>query len=339
MKHETVALLKRVTTLSFVSLAGVIGSVFWHAYPSTEAVRLRNSLLIDTPAVTFFDWTPQDVPASFKLERLPIPEPMLSAARMVAAKTNGTDLDVARALTAHLMIHATKGGRIDSFDVSETYRTILASGAGYCSDIIDSYIALAQAAGLFVRPWAFSFDGFGGRGHIVVEIFDRQRDRWVMLDVFNNVQPLDRKTGTPVSVSEFREAFAKSKENIIFSQIGSGRQEFKTYKKLEDYYFSGINQWYFWNGNNVISRADSQVVQLAENIREELAELASISVDRFPGIIPLRTSKNRNSLRQMEEIKRFLFISLMVSCFLFIIGAVSTFLLIMNLLASFAKKS
>lgn len=317
MTRGPMAVLKRVTVLSLVSLAAVVGSVLWHAYPSSEAVRLRNALLIDMPAVAFVDWTPQNVPASFKLEKLPVPEPMLSAARAVAAKTNGTDLEVARALTAHLIIHATKGGRIDSFDVSETYRTILASGTGYCSDIIDSYIALAQAAGLFVRPWAFSFDGFGGLGHIVVEIFDRQLDRWVMLDVFNNVQPLDRRTGQPVSVSEFRDTFVRSRENIVFSPIGPGRQEFKNYEKLEEYYYSGIDQWYFWNGNNVIDRANSPIVRIAENFREELAELMSISVERFPKIIPLRSSKNRSALRQMEDLRRFLMLSLFVGGALF----------------------
>src|SRR3712207_6947241 len=45
-----------------------------------------------------------------------------------------------------------------------TYEVIRNTGRGYCGDYADVYTALALAAGLSVRSWAFSFDGFGGRG-------------------------------------------------------------------------------------------------------------------------------------------------------------------------------
>ena len=321
MKPELLAVLRKATALSLVALVVVTGSVLWHAFPSSEAVRLRNSLLIENAPVASLDWTPQNVPSDFKMETLPVPESMRSAARMVAAQTNGTDLDVARALTAHLMVYAINGGRINSFDVSETYKTIVTSGAGYCSDIIDSFIALAQADGIFVRPWAFSFDGFGGLGHIVVEIYDRQRGKWIMLDVFNDVLPLDRQSGQPLSVSEFRSAFMKNSENIVFSPIGPGRQEFPIYKKLIEYYSAGIDQWYFWNGNNVFGRADNWIVKSAEVVGEEAAELASIAVQRFPGIVPIRSASNRNALQAMEYTRRFLMVAAIMDA-VFMVGIV-----------------
>jgi hypothetical protein len=49
-----------------------------------------------------------------------------------------------------------------------------------------SFTGLAIAAGIPVRAWAFSFDGFGGHGHVWVEIWNRQLERWQLLDVFNN---------------------------------------------------------------------------------------------------------------------------------------------------------
>ena len=69
------------------------------------------------------------------------------------------------------------------------------------------HTALAHASGLAVRPWAFSFDGLGGHGHIVVEVFDRQRGRWIMLDIFNNVIPVDRRSGQPPQCPTRRHRF------------------------------------------------------------------------------------------------------------------------------------
>jgi hypothetical protein len=310
MKVAPLTVLRASTLLTLISLVAVVGIVLWHAYPSSEAVRLRNALLMQADPSALSDWTPKNVPASFKLERLPVPELMLSAARRAAAATDGTDLAVARALTAHLMEHATKGGRIDSFDVAQTYKTIVASGAGYCSDVIDSYIALAQAVGLFVRPWAFSFDGFGGLGHIVIEIYDRQSARWIMLDVFNNVLPVDANKNTPLSVREFIAAFSVDSRAVLFLPIGSGRKEFAIYEKLVEYYRSGIGDWYFWNGNNVFGRADHWVIRAAELLGEGPAELASLALHKFPEIIPIATTSNRAHIQYMKSIEMWLLISL-----------------------------
>ena len=54
---------------------------------------------------------------------------------------------------------------------------------------------LAGAAGLTAREWGFSFDGFGGHGHALVEVYDRGLSKWVFLDVYNNIQALDAATG------------------------------------------------------------------------------------------------------------------------------------------------
>jgi hypothetical protein len=292
-----------------VALIVVVAAVLSFAFPSSEAVRLRNALLLESAPPLDASWTPDKMPPSFRAEQHPMPEPILSDARAVASRTSGRDFDVASALVGHLLTHATQGGRIDSYDVAKTYQTLMANGRGYCADIIDSFIALSHAVGIPVRPWAFSFDGLGGQGHIVVEIFDRQRNRWVMLDVFNDVLPHD-EAGEPLSAMEFRDRFLVDPNRIRFVPIGPWRQEFSVYEKLVDYYVRGINQWYFWNGNNVIDRYDHWLIRAAGLVTEELAEMAAIAVDRSPHIVPVPSAENAINVARLERVRVWLLVAL-----------------------------
>lgn len=290
-------------------LLTVVGTVLWRAYPSTEAVRLRNALLLAEPQARL-DWSPSEVPSSFLLERLPMPAPIATAARAIAATAGGDDLSLARALAAHLNTHAVNGGQIRSLDVAEIYREIVEKGNGYCADIVDAYIALAHAAGLFVRPWAFSFDGFGGHGHINVEVFDRGRNAWVMLDVFNNVLATDRLTGRPLSVAEFRAAFGADRNSVVFVPIAAGRQRIPIYEKLIDYYARGYDQWYLWNGNNVVGRTSGPFVGSAARIWEPAAELLSVWQGRYPRVVPIASASNLTMLQSMRSLRTTLIASL-----------------------------
>lgn len=289
----------------------VIGSILVRASPSSEAVRLRNALLLQEQSDVALDWTPREVPASFLVEKLQVPVRITVAAKTIASTIGSKDdLTLARALAAHLNSHALKGGRIRSLDVAEIYRTIIEDGNGYCADIVDAYVALAHAAGLFVRPWAFSFDGYGGLGHINVEVFDRSRNAWVLLDVFNNVMPTERESGRPLSVIEFRAAFEKDPESVKFVPIAEGRQRIPIYSKLVDYYARGHDQWYLWSGNNVMSRTDSPLIKAAERIGEPLAEAVSIWQGRYPRIHPIASTTNHALLESMHDLRVKLLVSL-----------------------------
>ena len=295
--------------VSAAALIVVIAVVLSFAFPSSEAVRLRNALLLESVHPLDASWTPDKMPPSFRAERHAVPEPILSDARAVASRTSGGDFEVASALVGHLLTHATKGGRIDSYDVAKTYQVLMSDGHGYCADIIDAFIALSHAVGIPVRPWAFSFDGLGGQGHIVVEIFDRQRHRWVMLDVFNDVLPRD-EAGEPLSAMEFRDRFLADPSRVRFVPIGPWRQEFSVYQKLVDYYSRGINQWYLWNGNNVVDRYDHWLVRAAGVVAEELAELAAIAVDRSPHIVPVPSAENAINVARLERVRVWLLVAL-----------------------------
>jgi hypothetical protein len=289
---------------TLAALLGLVAFVLFHAVPSSEAVRLRNSLLILPADPSVGEWTPEDAPATFLFERRPVPDAITAAAQEVLKGVTGSDLDKARALSAHLTVRLQDKGPIQSLDLAHTYRAIMEEGQGYCSDIIDAYMALMHAAGLPVRPWAFSFDGFGGHGHIVVEVYTRDTQRWVMLDVFNNVMPLAARSGETMSARQFVEAFRTDESSVKFVPIGPGRPGYRYDDKLRAYYRWGIDEWYLWNGNNVVSRAANHAfVGWLADIAEPLGELASIAFGDFPKIVPLKSSTNNAQVEHMLQLR------------------------------------
>src|SRR5688500_17703051 len=134
-----------------------------------EGVRLRNALLLQPSTAADFDWTPAHVPRGFAIERR-APTPLFR--QVVDCLDIGalSDWDKARALSAHLTERAQDKGPIQS-DLATTYRGIR-EGYGHCADFAKVYLALAHAAGVFVRQWAFTHNGFGGNGHVLTEVWD-----------------------------------------------------------------------------------------------------------------------------------------------------------------------
>ncbi len=312
--------------LTLAALLTLIVYVLMQAFPSTEAVRLRNSLLITAADPRAGDWRPENTPRGFLTETLPIPASIASVARKATLNAAASDLDKARLLAGHLLRHIRDGGQIRSLDIEATYRAIIEDGRGYCADIIDAYVALALAAGIAVRHWGFSFDGFGGHGHTVAEIFDRNLRRWVMLDVYNNVMPLSA-SGEPLSVREFVPLFKSREAEVTFVAIAPGRRVYSVEEKLRAYYRDGLDQWYLWNGNNIVSRGRSNtVVWSLGAIFEPLGELAAISAGLFPQIVPLASPTNAVYVERMFALRAQL-LSIVAVC------AVLTLLLIGQLVS------
>ena len=162
--------------------------------------------------------------------------------------------------------------------------------------------------GFFIRS--------SGWGHILVEIYDRQRARWIMLDVFNNVLALDAKTGEPLGAMQFRVKFLTDHDSIRFVPIGPGRPQFIHYHKLVEYYDDGINQWYLWNGNNVVGRSDHWLVRVAGHVGEPIAELASIALGHSPHIVPVSSAQNDVDIVRLKRIRAWLIAALVVASLL-----------------------
>jgi hypothetical protein len=289
---------------TLAALLALVGYVLSQAFPSSEAVRLRNALLMASADARVGEWSPDKPPSTFLKESMAVPAPIVASARKVLEAPLDSDVDKARALASHLLVNVRDTGPVQSLEIEKTYRAIVEEGRGYCADIIRAYMALALAGGLPVRSWAFSFDGFGGHGHIVAEIYDRGAQQWVMLDVFNNVMPVSADAAAPMSARDFIAAFRAREADIKFVPIGPGRAGFVYDEKLRDYYRRGVDAWYLWDGNNVVSRGRGHaIVGWLGAVAEPLGELASIALGDFPRIVPLATATNGVYIERMHSLR------------------------------------
>jgi hypothetical protein len=286
--------------LNVLALGGVLGYLIRGAFPATEAVRLRNAFLLAPGAQDDFSWTPDRVPANFRLERRPASDEFVAVVRGLGLDPGEDDWRKALALAAHLTEGTRDTGPILS-DLHTTYRRIRA-GDGYCADFVKVYLALAHAAGLVARQWGFSFDGFGGHGHTFVEVFDRRRNKWLFLDVHNNFHVLD-KDGEPVGALELRGLLAGGGAPR-FQPNGPGRPGFPVAAKALDYYRRGLDEWYLWGGNAVFSSDASPLVRSAYRLSGALGRVASMLLDLQPSVHVLRTEANRPRVEALARLRR-----------------------------------
>ena len=218
-------------------------------------------------------------------------QPFAAVVEQLGLARAGSDWERGRLIAAHL-VAAAKTGNAARADLAGTYRKILA-GEGYCADFTTTFIAIARAAGLFAREWAFSFDGFGGHGHALVELWSRDQQRWLLLDVFNNWAPLDAASGEPMSAAEFRSRLQGGRQSSVkVERLGPGRFGFRDEEALWAYYGAGADQWYLWWGNAVYAYDGSLVNRLFSPLSRSLEQLAAVAVGTHPRVMAIASSSN-----------------------------------------------
>jgi len=238
-----------------------------HLVSGTELVRLRNALSLGADVQEAQIWSPPHVPADFRQETVP-PDPYFVA---IATKLELATLpdDWARgvAIGRHLLGSAPvlNGGAVKS-DLKGTYRAIVERGDGYCGDFVRVFTAIANAAGMTVRPWAFSFDGFGGHGHIWVEVWNRQQQRWQLFSAFMNYYYVDGNE-EPLSALTLRSALIGRSPGLQLRPLHPGaRPSYVVEAKAWDYLRRGVNEWYLPWGNNVFTQDNAWAVRAFSGI-------------------------------------------------------------------------
>jgi hypothetical protein len=287
---------------SLVALLAVIAYVLWLARSPTEAVRLRNALLLQPSRPEDFDWTPPRYPEGFAVERLPPSDDFVAIVGQLKLAAFPGDWEKALTLAGHLTERAGEKPPLQG-DLTTTYRGIR-DGGGYCADFVKVFLALAHAAGLVARQWAFSFDGFGGHGHTVVEVFDTRRGKWLLLDVFNNFHVLDVASGEPLGALEYRDALRGRRAEAQMRRSGPGRPGFVHQEKALAYYMRGIDEWYLMWGNAVFSYYAHPAVRRLGRISRTLAHLAANAVGAQPRIHIYATPENAERVQRMFLLRR-----------------------------------
>lgn len=286
-------------------------------FPPTRGIRVRNALLAHRAAVADFDWKPFSPPRTFRQENLPAPPVFAAAVARLDLDSCPNDWSRALRVAEYLASQARDLGPIQS-DLETTHARILA-GYGYCADFTKVYLALAHAAGLFARQWAFSFDGFGGHGHTVVEIFDRARDKWIFLDVYNNFHVLDAATSEPLSALELRDVLLSGAREIVLRPNGSGRAGFPLEYKLFAYYRRGLQEWYLFGGNAVFSYEAHPLVRWAVRVSGSLGQIVATFLGVHPAIQILSTPENEATVQKLMALGRTFRAALIV---FFVLGLV-----------------
>jgi len=283
-----VGLRRLATRAGALLLVLAVGLVAPNLFSGTELVRLRNALSLGPELVLGQDWAPPSVPADFKREAVR-PAPFFdSVARGLNLEAMPDDWARALAIGSHLLTGAPtlNGGPVQR-NLQHTYEAIVQRGDGYCGDFVRVFTAIANAAGLVTRPLAFSFDGFGGHGHIWLEVWSPASGRWQLLDVFNN-QFVVAEDGHVLGAFELKRALATSQHRLRLQRIDPRARSYDIEEKAWEYYSRGLHEWYMPWGNNVqtvdahwstrwfegVSRALEQAVPIVSGIQPRVRILA-----------------------------------------------------------------
>lgn len=304
-----------------------VGALVPHLSSSTEVVRLRNALLLASAEPIGFDWSPDSLPNDFIRESGPV-DPFFTDAVMKLRLTQSPS-DWSRILTIseHLLSHPQLVGTPIQSDLRGTYDKILNDGSGYCGDFTRVFMALVMAAGMQVRAWSFSFDGFGGHGHIWPEVWNRQLGQWQLVDVFNNYYFVGAE-GIPLSALALRRAMQQQPKTLRLMALSpSGRQGYEVQSKAWDYYHRGLAQWYLSWGNNVYSYDQAFLVRSLGPWSRALEQLGAIAQGVYPPIHVLADAQNAPHVTALFRLKR----KILVVAGLLIVGLLAILISVIGL--------
>lgn len=269
---------------------------------------MRNALLLIDEKNHGFDWTPDSMPPDFMLERGPADPVFVEAARRLGLAGMSSDWDKVTAISRHLLSNPNLGGPPIQSNLRDTYRRIIDNGDGYCGDFADVFMAFAITAGIPVRAWAFSLDGFGGHGHIWPEIWNRQLKRWQLVDIYNNFY-FYGQDGVPISAAEFRHAMLTAPKSIHRALLyPKARPGYEFEEKLWAWYRQGLPGWYMVWGNNVFSYDRAIMVLNLGRVSRALEQLDAIALGVYPRVSLMVNEANRDAANALWRLRTQLFV-------------------------------
>lgn len=252
----------------------------------TEMVRARNALSLQADvSEAELAWTPARWPADYVRDEGPSSAYFDGIARRLDLDALPGDWPRAVAISRHLLGSAPRlnGGAIQQ-DLRGTYERITGAGDGYCGDFVRVFTAIAHAAGLSVRPWSFSFDGFGGHGHIWVEVWDRERGAWALVDVFQNYYyTLDGSP--PLSALALRHALLDGRPGLALHRLDERVPPgWAIESKAWAYLRRGLPEWYLPWGNDVQAVDTAPAVRAVAGVSRALEGLAALATGVQPAV-------------------------------------------------------
>ena len=292
--------------LNLAALGVLLAYTIWLAFPPSEAARLRNALLLRREDEVDFSWTPDTVPADFRKERLPASTDYMAIVQSLGVGEMQLRLGQG-ANAGRAPRHAR--GRQGSHPIGPVH-DLPADAAGLrllrrFREGLPGPRARSRSvrAPMGILP---SMD-FGGHGHTFVEVFDRQRARWIFVDVFNNFHAIDTASGGVLSAQDFRDFATGKRDGVAMRANGPGRPGFIHEAKALDYYRRGAPEWYMWWGNAVFSFYAHPLVRAAGRVSRSVAHVIAIVIGLHPKMQIYPLTENREHARRMLELRRRLY--------------------------------
>lgn len=287
-------------------------------------IKIRNAFLVELGESGDFDWTPNSVPQSYKLETRNGADIFKNAVNKIENNSGDSrdEWDRSLLLAEELLSYPKRSGGSIKKDSATSYKLIVENGRGYCADYTQVFNALAITSGISIREWGFSDSEFGG-GHAFSEIYSSDIKKWIFVDVFNSFYVVN-DLGVPLSVNEFRsmlQAGASDKVNV--KKIVPGRFGFKDEQQALSYYSDAIGQYYMWWGNNIFSYESNSIIKLFSFSRhaEQLAAIL-LRVHPVMKVVPEGVSlDDLNSVRRTFIATLALCISLLFLVLFFAVWA------------------
>lgn len=297
-------------------------------HSGTELVRLRNAMVFNVISAQQSQWPGDQFPDSFKQEQAPLPAAIARVIITPDATANPLALMLEQAAVLNLD-QRRRGGAIQA-DVSTTLAQIQQQ-QGYCADYTEIINVFGHALAIPVREWALAFDGFGGHGHAINEIWDQQAQRWIMLDVFNGFYPVNQQQ-QPMSVLEFKQQLIADRSQIQLVRLSAKTFGFKDDAMALDYYYKGRHQFYLWWANNNISYDEHSLIKLAGSVSPHLEQMVAIISGQFPQLMAIAEPDNLHLINNMQRLKFMLWV-------LFYYELILALLLLAMLITLFTRRS
>jgi hypothetical protein len=315
MTGRSLAFYVWIASLMVVVIAGTWLGL--KAHDARDLVKFRNALLLEVGAPDAFDWRPASRPADFQEERAASPPELREAVRgAVDSESRNSEFRTALDLARHLAKNRQRGAAPIQKSTLETYRTIVGEGQGYCADFTQVFNGLAHAAGLEVREWGMSFEGYGGNGHAFSEVFDRGLDQWVFVDSFYSFY-VTNHTGRPLSATQLRDRLLAGSSDLHVEPIVAEKFGFKSPERALAYYGRGAASFYMWWGNDVFTY-DNNAVLARLSASRALQQLAGVALGVQPPLVLAAGHIQTQGLFELRLI-RGLLVALTVSVTLFAI--------------------
>lgn len=291
------------------AVAGILSTAVWlwtTLTPGDDMVRLRNSFGAQVGVPADFSWDPDSPPESFLSMKGTVPVAFDTEARRVREILGGGNrgsTEFGLAVARELMNAPKRTDGAINKPSYETYEAIAKDGKGYCGDFVKAFNALALAQEVPVRQWGFAFSGFGS-GHTFNEVYDDERQKWVMIDSFHSLYFVDPDTRVPLSTLEVHDRLLNidgEVRGVDLIRIVPERVPFRSDALATDYYRRGMSQlWLVW-GNNIFDYEASLPGKIESVMHRAVGQFFGILTGRYPTLRIYPSGASRRDVNALFE--------------------------------------